>query len=205
MSEPAIRPVLILDDDRELISTLSLFELVLVELLQPFDENDPSPPPGLGLDEVNGLERVLTELLYEAECVDIYDPCSRFQYGKLSVCWPLVADLDAIGRALNVIGDAARNPHSSYLREVVEDISGSRAADFLHRVERAYRTLNLEPDEDQGLLCQIVTENTDRVVLDANQEGAYRRLIYRLLDIRDNDPLERFLYLGNGTPPRDRR
>jgi hypothetical protein len=75
---------------------------------------------------------------------------------------------------VTAIRQAAATPHPCYVWDATEEISGSRALEFSDRVDRSYRTLNLEPDEDQRLLCRIGTEHTGRILLDTNQDAAYR-------------------------------
>ena len=56
--------------------------------------------------------------------------------------------------------------------------------------------LDLAPDTDTRLLCDTLLDKTGPVVLTGEQEQAYTRFIDRVLAVRRNDPLDRFLHRG---------
>jgi hypothetical protein len=195
MSDPTTRPLLVIDDDGELFGTLAVFEEILSEM-QPLEEDKEAPAATFGPDELNAVHRVLMQLgaAEQAPGVELYDPVGRFHYVTLRVFCPLIADLDAIGHSIGVLSEAARSPRPNCVVEKIEDIVWHGAVSYITQLGRAYRTLPLDADDDHRLLCQIATRNTGRFVMDADQEGAYRRYSGRVLAIGGNDPLERFLF-----------
>ena len=193
MSDGLTRPVLLLDDDGELFNVLAALEQILVELVAGGDEESYQH---LGTDQLKAAHRVLLQLraAESAPGVDLYDPSGCFEYCKLRVFCPLIADLEEIGRSLDEIRVAADSPHPNFIRETVEDITQMLAPLYVARLDPAYGTLTVDADQHQRLLCELAGEHMGKFILDVDQNAAYHSYIDRVLAIRRNDPLSGFLY-----------
>jgi hypothetical protein len=190
---------LLLDDDGEMFNTLVALQRILVELVASGDE-DQEPSPDLGPDQLNAVHRVLMQL-HAAESspgVDLYDPSGSFQYCTLRVFCPLITDLDEISRSLDVLRVAADSPYLNFVRETIEDMTERFAPSYVENLDRACQTLAVDAGE-YGRLCKLAAEHTGKLVLDIDQDGAYRAFVEHVVRVRGSGPLEWFLYLGGLT------
>ena len=99
------------------------------------------------------------------------------------------------GRSLEVVRVAACSPHPNYIRETIEDMTERLATAYVENLDRTYQTLTVDAGE-YGRLCELAAEHTGTLILDIDQDGAYRAYVEHLVKIRGSDPLEWFLYLG---------
>lgn len=67
--------------------------------------------------------------------------------------------------------------------------------ELVARFATVHGILDLAADADVELLAPL-TRTPGPVALDTAQEAAFRRYLERVLTMQQNDPLQRFLYLG---------
>jgi hypothetical protein len=107
-------------------------------------------------------------------------------------------DLAAVGRAVAQLGAALLPGGDIEMRGALRDFArrGQTSEDLVTSFAQAHGVLDMEPDEDSPLARRGPRRRAGRVVLTPEQEAAYRRYAERFLQLRFNDPLERFLFRG---------
>jgi len=197
-SGSATRWVVVPDTDGELTQTLAMLEDVLL-LLQPVDESEVALPK-VGPDELHALQNICLRLLAAERfgAPQLYTPDGKFEYVPPFFFQLLEEDLAAVGRAVAQLGSALLPGGDSEMHEALRGFLQGRQTcqDLVVRFAQGHGVLDLEPDRDSRLLVEALAAERGRVVLNREQDEAYRRYAERFLALHFNDPLDRFLFRG---------
>lgn len=194
------RSVLLLEDDGQVASSLSLLEEVLLQL-QAFDDDDEPAAPDLGPVELEALQRVsgAVRRAGREQSADFFG-AGDFNFGKVRSAALATEDLASVGRAIAALGRSLLPGGDSYAREALDTSAQASMRrrsghELVTELAQAHGMLDLVPDADVEALVPL-TLRGGVVHLEATQEAAYRRYVERVLAMKLNDPLERFTHLG---------
>jgi hypothetical protein len=202
-----VRTVLVVDDEGELAATLSLLEEVLLRL-QPYDADDEPAAADLGPAELEALQRVSLAVHHIdwGHAADFYG-AGGFNFGKVHALQLDSDDLAATGRAIAALGALLLPGGDEYTREALDDFRRGAApvphwrghdqssAELVSEFAQAHGLLDLAPDADVEEVAAQAGQ-AGRVDLEAGPEAAFRRYLERVMAMKLNDPLQRFLHLG---------
>ena len=184
--------------DGELTQTLATLEEVLL-LLQPLDDSE-VVLTNTGPDELHTLQNICIRL-FAAErsgAPQLYAPDGKFEYVALFFFQLLEEDLAAVGRAVAQLGSALLPGGDIEMREALRGFlqGGQTCQDLVVKFAQAHGVLDLKPDEDARFLIETLVAEQGRIVLNHDQDEAYRRYAERFLALHFNDALDRFLFRG---------
>ena len=194
------RTVLLVDDDGESAAVLGRLEEVLINL-QPFEDDDAPAPADLGQVERDAAGALALAVSRAERQPGARFCAGTFDFGEVRAVQIDAADLEAVRRAIAALGRALLPQGNADVREVIESWCDHTRArpetpqELVARFATVHGILDLAADTDVELLVPL-THTPGPVALDKSQEAAFRTYLDRLMAMQQNDPLQRFLYLG---------